>query len=134
VTPFYVTNRDMDEEPGTRANLERLRFPLEPNVDTLLQRGENGWKTSDKSPRRAFVASRYRVLLLLGDDLNDFTTTSGKTIAERNEIITRTKNWWGTRWFILPNPMYGSWETAALGSEGTECEKIQRRIEALREK
>ncbi|MDQ3283639.1 MAG: hypothetical protein M3Q69_19730 [Acidobacteriota bacterium] len=134
VTPFYVTNRDLDEEPGTRANLERLNFPLDPNVDTLLQRGENGWKTSDKSPRRAFVASKYRVLLLIGDDLNDFTTASGKTLAERDEIFARTATQWGSRWFILPNPMYGSWETAAIAGDATQCEKIQRRLNALREK
>lgn len=132
VTPFYVTNRDLDEEPGTRANLERLHFPLDPNVDTLLLRGKRDWSTSDKSPRRAHVAASYRVLLLLGDDLNDFATIAEPTTAARAAIIERTKSWWGTRWFILPNPMYGGWERAAIGSGGTPCEQVQRKVDALR--
>jgi 5'-nucleotidase (lipoprotein e(P4) family) len=132
VTPFYITNRDMDEEPGTLRNLESLGFPLQPGVDTVLQRGEKGWTTSDKSPRRAHVAAGYRVLLLVGDDLNDFTDASTKTAAERDEIIERTREWWGTRWFILPNPMYGSWERASIGAGGTPCEQLQRKVEVLR--
>jgi 5'-nucleotidase (lipoprotein e(P4) family) len=133
VTPFYITNRDKDEEPGTRRNLEQLGFPLDPAVDTLLMQGKNGWTTSDKSPRRGFVAGSYRVLLLLGDDLNDFTTASGKTAAERDEIINRTASWWGTRWFILPNAEYGSWESAAIGSGGSPCERMQRKLDVLKE-
>ena len=61
VTPFYISNRGADEEPGTRRNLEQLGFPLDPAVDTLLLQGKNGWTTSDKSPRRGFVAGTYRV-------------------------------------------------------------------------
>lgn len=134
VTIFYITNRDIDEEAGTRANLEKLGFPLETNVDTLLMQGKNGWTTGDKSPRRAHVAAKYRILLLLGDDLNDFAPASGKTLAERNAIVDGQRSWWGELWFILPNPMYGSWERAAIGSGATPCEAVQRKIDAMRDK
>lgn len=131
VTPFYITNRDTPEErEGTHANLERLGYPLDANVETLLMRGGD-WKGSDKGPRRAFVAKSYRVLLLLGDDLNDFTNARDKTEAERTAIVNTMQDWWGTRWFMVPNPMYGSWEGAAIGSSGTPCEKLQRKIDAL---
>lgn len=131
VTPFYVTNRDLDPEgPGTRRNLERLGFPL--TADNLLMRGGRPEWTSDKSSRRAYVAATHRLLLLLGDDLNDFTNARDKSKAERDAIIARTENWWGTRWFMLPNPMYGSWEGAAIGSEGSPCERLQKKIDALR--
>lgn len=133
VTPFYVTNRDVDEETGTRRNLEQLGFPLDAGVDTLLMQNKNGWTTSDKSPRRAFVAAQYRVLLLLGDDLNDFAKASGKTAAERDEIMNQTASWWGTRWFILPNAEYGSWESAAIGSGGEPCARLQRKLDTLKE-
>jgi acid phosphatase len=134
VTPFYITNRDIDEEPGTKRNLETLGYPLDPNTDTLLMQGENGWTTSDKSPRRAHVATTHRVLLLLGDDLNDFAAASGKSIAERTAIVDDARDRWGATWFILPNPMYGSWERAVIGSGGTPCEQMQRKIDALRDK
>lgn len=132
VTPFYISNRDIGEEPGTRRNLEQLGYPLDPNVDTLLLQGENGWTTGDKSPRRAFVAAKYRILLVLGDDLNDFAPASGKTAAERTAIIDSVRSWWGETWFILPNPMYGSWERAAIGPGGTPCEQVQKKVDALR--
>jgi acid phosphatase len=132
VTPFYITNRDFDpEHPGTRANIERLGFPL--SGDTLLMRGSRPEWTSDKSGRRAHVASTHRVLLVIGDDLNDFTNAREKTRAERDAIIERTAGWWGTRWFMLANPMYGSWEAAATGhSEGTPCEQLQRKVDVMR--
>ena len=132
VTPFFITNREPQEEPATRANLQRLGFPLETSVDNVLLRGEREeWKTSDKTPRRKWVASSYRVLLLLGDDLNDFTAARDKSVADRDAIIANTANWWGQRWFMLPNPAYGSWERALTGGTGTPCEQYQKKFDAL---
>lgn len=128
VTVFYVTNRDEDERPGTRANLERLGLPLRDNIETLLLRTS----TSDKSPRRREVAKAYRILLLVGDDLNDFANVREAPWNERDALIEKTKDWWGTRWFMIPNPMYGSWERAAIGSGGTPCAQFQRKIDALK--
>lgn len=134
VTPFYITNRDFDpEHPGTRRNLEKLGFPL--TADNLLMRGGRPEWQSDKSSRRAFVASTHRVLLVIGDDLNDFTNARDASQAAREALLARTAAWWGRRWFMLPNPMYGSWERAAIGgSEGTECEKLQRKLDALHDR
>lgn len=65
VTPFYITNRLAAEEAATRRNLETLGYPLDANEDTILTRGERPeWSAGDKAPRRDYVASRYRVLLL----------------------------------------------------------------------
>lgn len=128
VTVFYITNRDEDERPGTRRNAERLGFPLDPNVETILLRKD----TSDKSPRRAQVAASYRVLLLMGDDFNDFANVREASWEERNALLESVKDWWGTRWFMMPNPIYGSWERAAIGSGGTPCEQIERKVNALK--
>lgn len=132
VTPFYITNRDLEEEPGTRRNLEQLGLPLDPKIDTLLLQGKNGWTSSDKSPRRAHVAASHRILLVIGDDLNDFAPASEKTLAERNAIVDNARSWWGEVWFILPNPMYGSWERAAVTGGGTPCEQVQKKVDVLR--
>jgi 5'-nucleotidase (lipoprotein e(P4) family) len=131
VTPFYITNRTAREEAGTRRNLERLGFPLI-GEDNLFVRGEREeWASSDKGPRRDFVASRYRVLAVVGDDLNDFANAHDASIEERDEIVRRHAADWGTRWFILPNPMYGSWERAIIGSS-KGCEALEKKIEALK--
>ena len=132
VTPFYITNRDAPAEaPGTLANLQRLGYPLVDNgANLMLRGGRPEWK-SDKATRRAHVAANYRVLLLLGDDLNDFANAREKSAAEREAIIASNASRWGTQWFMLPNPMYGSWERATIGSGGEPCAQLQRKIDAL---
>lgn len=129
VTPFYITNRDFTpEHPPTLANLQKLRFPV--TDDTLLTRGKRPEWRSDKTSRRDHVASTHRVLLLIGDDLNDFVDARDKKLAERDAIMQTTAAQWGTRWFMIPNPIYGSWERAV--SEGkTGCEQLRKKIDAL---
>jgi 5'-nucleotidase (lipoprotein e(P4) family) len=130
VTVFYVTNRDEDERTGTLANLRKLGYPLDDAGANLLLRGAD--RNSDKSPRRQWVADRYRILLMAGDDLNDFANLRRAPWKERDQFITDRKDWWGTRWFMIPNPMYGSWEHAAIGAGGTPCEQVNRKIQALK--
>jgi 5'-nucleotidase (lipoprotein e(P4) family) len=93
VTPFYITNRTTQHEPATLVNLRKLGFPLSATEDTLLVREDS---STDKTTRRELVASRYRVLLYLGDAMSDFPTEGA---------IPR---------FVVPNPVYGSWERATL--------------------
>ncbi len=132
VTVFYITNRDVKEEEGTRQRIANLGFPLEANLDTILTRGERAEWASDKASRREFVAAQYRVLLLAGDDLNDFANARDKSVADRFRIVEDKRSWWGTKWFMLPNPMYGSWERPITGGTGTPCEQLQKKVDALR--
>ncbi len=125
---FYITNRIQSEEAPLRATLARLGFPL--TGDNVITRAARD--STDKTPRRAFVASRYRVLMLFGDDLNDFTLARGKSLAEREAIVRAHEADWGRKWFALPNPVYGSWETAVAGAT-TGCDQVKRKIEALRQ-
>jgi acid phosphatase len=135
VTPFYVTNRAAGEEAATRRTLEKLGLPVSSDPDTLLLLGERPeWKTGDKSPRRAHVAKTHRVLLLVGDDLNDFADARDLSLADRDRIVDAHAAWWGTRWFVIPNPVYGSFERAVTGTSGTPCQQLQRKIDALRDR
>ena len=61
-----------------------------------------GW-TTDKSPRRAFVAEHYRVLMLVGDDLGDFVAIARLSPAEREALADRYADRWLERWVLLPN-------------------------------
>ena len=114
---FYVTNRlcqrleslAEDPCPARTATLRNLRALGLPNVDdgeSLMLRGERPeWSSSDKSVRRAAIAERYRIVALVGDDLRDFVDRPVFE-ARRSELSGLL----GTRWFLLPNPIYGSWE------------------------
>jgi acid phosphatase len=118
VKVFYVSNRTGDLEEATRQNMEKFGFPMGGNVDTvLLKKEKDEWKSSAKSPRWAHVAKDYRVLLQVGDNLGDFMDEYKGSIAERQASMEAQKSMWGERWIVLPNPSYGSWESAAFGHD-----------------
>jgi 5'-nucleotidase (lipoprotein e(P4) family) len=129
VTVFYISNRNANLEAPTRANLKALQFPVSDTIDTLLSRGERPeWQASAKGPRRAFVASSYRILLLIGDDLGDFVVNAAGTVEERHARTAPNEDWWGRRWIMIPNPTYGSWERAVIGSATDPVEAKQRAL------
>ena len=114
VAVFYVTNRDRALEQATRDNLAKHGFPLDPGRDTVLTRAERPeWAASDKSSRRSLVAQDFRVLLLIGDDFGDFIAGARATLAARKALDDANAAMWGVKWIALPNPLYGSWKTAA---------------------
>lgn len=113
VQVIYLTNRRAEHEAATRRNLEALGFPIDKGEDVVLTRGERpAWAESDKASRRAAVAERYRIVMLVGDNLGDFLPDVERSVAERAELVGRYRAYWGTRWIVIPNPMYGSWDDA----------------------
>ena len=111
ITTFLVTNREFKVEAATRKNLEESGLFPEDAADTILSKREQEDWTSDKTSRRDFVAATHRILLMLGDDLNDFAY-AGKnhTAASRRKIAADNNAMFGDKWFMLPNPNYGGWE------------------------
>jgi len=133
VTLFYVTNRDADEEDATRANLARAGFPLPDGIDVVLCRGERPEWPTDKTSRRAEVARTHRVLLLLGDDLNDFVDAAGRNLEQRRALVDAAAARWGRDWFVLANPSYGSWMATLLtDSDRSAPGDLARKLEQVR--
>ncbi len=131
VTLFYVTNRDRDQEAATRENLERAGFPLRTDLDTVLVEGERADWGRDKESRRAAVARSHRVLLLLGDDLNDFVSAARSSLEERRALAERHRERFGKDWFLFANPVYGSWRRALEGYASGLSAAEARRLRAL---
>jgi len=131
---FYLTNRecrplaDYPSDPcpartATLRNLQKLGLPnvAEPGALTLRQERPE-WSSSNKTVRRAWIAKSHRIVALVGDDLRDF--------IDRPEFEVRQSELmplFGTRWFLLPNPIYGSWDrgitadACSAGMSTTEC-------------
>jgi len=111
VRVFYVTNRKIAEKDGTARNLKAVGFP-EVNDETLLVRTDT--QSDSKEPRRQSIASRYHVVLLMGDNLNDFSDVfeKSKTVAARLDATEKNRSQFGTHFIVLPNAMYGDWENA----------------------
>ncbi len=131
---FYVSNRKAPQEAGTRKNLKDLGYPINEKIDTVLLRGENDKWGSEKGTRRAYVAQDYRIVMLLGDNLGDFVDAKSATLAERNEILAKYKDNWSSKWITIANPMYGSWEAAAIQYKwkSSGAEKRQMKMDAMR--
>ena len=133
VRVFYITNRNDIQKPGTATNLKKLGFP-NVNDQTLLVQTDP--KNSSKEPRRQNVGAKYRIVLLMGDDLNDFAKVfeDSKTVASRIAAADRFKDQFGKRFIVLPNAMYGNWESAIYGYNFklTEAEKIEKRRSVLK--
>ncbi len=106
---FYVSNRHLDTElDGTIKNFEKLGFPQADKKHMLLKTN-----TSYKQPRFDEVAKNYEVILYMGDNVGDFPfETFDKLTEERNSIVDKNQNNFGTKFIVFPNPVYGAWEEA----------------------
>lgn len=134
VVIFYITNREASEEKETIANLIQLGLPVDPSGDTVLSKNEQpGWD-SDKSSRRVLVATTHRIILLIGDNLGDFVSNVRVPLEKRRDIMLKHINMWGSQWFVLPNPLYGSWEKAIYGFDLSLPDKeiLKKKFEALK--
>jgi acid phosphatase len=129
VTVFYITNRTADLADATRANLRALGFPVADDSQVMgLGFKVEGCEAhgSDKGCRRRLVGRTHRVLLQVGDQLGDFVDIGTNTPAGREAAIGPYRAWVGERWFVLPNPTYGSWEPALFGNDWRQPEAVRR--------
>jgi len=127
VRVFFITNRECSARAGstdpcpqhedTLANLRALGLDVTALAEDLMLKGERADWPSEKESRRQEVARVYRIVLNVGDDFGDFLPgVRRQSVAERERARCAHRDWWGTRWILVPNPMYGSWQ-AALGPD-----------------
>lgn len=124
---FYVTNRGAETEKDTRENMQKLGFPMGGNVDTFLMQGEKPDWTGAKSTRRAAITKDYRVLLNIGDNFGDFDDRYRTSEADRVKAFEAGMPYWGKQWLMLPNPTYGSFDTAPFGHDFKKSRDEQRK-------
>ena len=125
---FYVSNRNEAEKQGTIDNLKAAGFPDVSEETVLVRTTESG-----KEPRRQSIAAKHRIVLLMGDNLNDFSNVfERKSIADRFSETDKMKDVWGKKFIVLPNAMYGDWESAIYEyGRLSEIEKTAKRANAL---
>jgi len=131
VKTFYITNRRQPEKAGTMKNLISAGFPGVSEETVVIRETSS----SSKETRREKVRAGYRIVMLVGDNLNDFSDDfSGKSIADRSAQVDREQTQFGAQYIVIPNPMYGDWEGAVYGNASnlSETEKYERRRAALR--
>lgn len=125
---FYVSDRDVSQLKATQKNLEYDGIPQAKKSHILLKKKSD--KTKDS--RRDWVAKHYNLVMLFGDNLLDFATPKNDTVAGRDEFVKTHAKDFGSRYIILPNPIYGSWESTLYnhsydfgkGSKLTDQQKL----------
>ena len=126
VTVFFVTNRPcapIEGKPGDCPQKdwtlkELASIGIESDKDHVLLANERGWDRA-KIGRREHIAENYRVIMLFGDDLGDFTPCVRKTLygpctepatkESRQALVDQHRHYWGHGWYTVPGPMHGSW-------------------------
>lgn len=137
IAVIYISNRAKDLDEATLANLRKVGFPVSGTqaflglgtmVDGCEQVG------SEKGCRRQLISRHNRVLMQFGDQIGDFVDVIDNTTEGRQHAINAYLPWIGTRWFVLPNPTYGSWEPALFHNNWSAPleQRRQQKIDALR--
>ena len=120
VTVYYVSNRAAHLQAPTLANLRAAGFPVASD-DQFLGLGfiVDGCESqgSEKGCRRQHVGRTHRVVMQFGDQIGDMATILANTPAGRREALAPYLGWVGERWFVIPNPSYGSWEGALFDND-----------------
>ena len=102
-----VTNRSATDCPDTEANFRNLDLPF----DVMLCKENDG----EKEPRWESVENGtasdqlppVEIVMWIGDNIKDFPDHDQSL---RHGDASQYSDF-GTRYFIMPNPMYGSWQS-----------------------
>jgi 5'-nucleotidase (lipoprotein e(P4) family) len=128
VKVFYVSNRDEAQKQATIDNLKAVGLPDAADETVLLRQ-----KESSKEARRQSISAKYHIALLIGDNLDDLANFfERKPVAERFAEVDKTREMYGRKFIVLPNAMYGTWESAIYEyGRLSETEKTQKRLNLL---
>ncbi len=113
---FYISNRTISELGPTIANLKACGFADADSTHLLLKETD-----SSKIERRAEIEKSYKILVLVGDNLADCSGVYEKRGAGLGfSSVEADRELFGTKYIVLPNPMYGSWLSEIMKqSKGT---------------
>lgn len=113
VEVFYVTSRDQGENTFQYAleNLRKNKLPFADEKHLTVYRD-----SSNKEPRQLEIAKDFDVVVMLGDNLNDFKRKYYVAdVKQRLNLMTEDKEQFGRKFIIFPNPTDGHWLKAIFG-------------------
>lgn len=129
ITVVYISNRAEHLKQATLANLKAAGLPVADDsvflgLGTFVEGCEQ--EGSEKNCRRQLAGRKYRVLMQFGDQLGDFAQIVANTPEGRAQLHDQYAGWFGERWWMLPNPTYGSWEPALFNNEWRQPREARR--------
>lgn len=113
VEVFYVTSRDQGEKTFeyALANLRKNNLPFADEKHLTVYRD-----SSNKEPRQTEIAQAFNVVVMLGDNLNDFKRKYYVAdVQQRKHLMAEDQQQFGRKFILFPNPTDGHWLKAVFG-------------------
>lgn len=105
---YYITNRNQNDKKGTLENLKKHNYPFADEAHIIVRETE-----SSKEERRQKLSKTHEIVMLLGDNLSDFSAAfDKKSMEERLQNVKDNAALFGKKFIVLPNTGYGDWEAA----------------------
>jgi 5'-nucleotidase (lipoprotein e(P4) family) len=121
VDVIYLSNRTVAEQDATMSNMEKLGFAFVKPENFFLKE-----TTSGKEPRREKISETFDIILLLGDNLNDFSDVFENRGEDwGNAVVEEYREEFGRRFVVFPNPLYGEWEKNVYKQHRNSDEKAR---------
>jgi 5'-nucleotidase (lipoprotein e(P4) family) len=134
VKVFFASNREETQKEATMENLKSVGLTDVFAENVMLRQLDSEHKPiSTKEPRRQFILQKYRIVLSIGDNLDDHSSDfEKKSVADRFAEVDEKKAFFGKYYIMLPNAMYGTWESAIYEyGRLSDTEKAEKRAAAL---
>lgn len=108
---YYVSDRSTSQLKATKKNLANQGLP-QATDDHILLKGKND---KSKETRRQAIEKNNNVIMFFGDSLTDMNDPKSPSVKDRYQDVMENANQFGSKYIILPCPMYGGWEGALYG-------------------
>src|SRR5699024_10191752 len=108
---YYVSDRSTGQLKATKKNLANQGLPQATDDHILL----NGKNDKSKETRRQATEKNNNVIMFFGDSLTDMNDPKSPSVKDRYQDVMENANQFGSKYIILPCPMYGGWEGALYG-------------------
>ena len=109
---YYVSDRTTDQLKATKKNLADQGLPQATNDHIMLKSKSDKTKES----RRQAIEQNNNVIMFFGDSLTDFNDPQTPSVKGRYNDVMQNANQFGSKYIVLPCPMYGGWEGALYGN------------------
>lgn len=110
IETFYISNRYPEQMQVTLDNLNKLDLPFVDEAHVMLRNQSSG-----KLERREKVEETHHIIMLIGDNLADFSDLFEKQNSDRRHaLVDSLAADFGSRFILIPNVMYGDWQTNGI--------------------
>ena len=120
-SPHQCTRQHETRPPQSRAT----RIPPSWRRHLLLRGERPNWPRRQDAAARCSPPAIECVLCAMPERLHRHSRQSSPTQRGHRQRAN-----WAT-WFIVPNAIYDSWESAVTGGTGTPCEQLQKKLDYL---